>query len=370
MNAEPPLRAPMLVPITVSTLQRPFKLGNPPTETGLVPIGQPQLAAPAIKAECIIAFVGKCKWPNEGDNICVSTTEIEQERGASLGGGGRNKENHEDVKKEGPDKWISSAHQEEKLHRKLSKEAQLLPGERLGWWSEQKLDRRVRMRTLVNGAVNNTRTRISLDTGANVSIIAEQYARSPTTTHEPWIRRTETSIPLGTKFHKDRPTRVRLTNLSDRLVLCPTHLAIVAWVPVGTPQSKWEAYDSIPSGNRSGRSAQSSAKLLDGEVDDLPIGGDLTGSKGMCDGIISVAISRLPTAGMIGTAPLRDAADVDREAVHNVVASCAKPGSELPGCSPSANSGCNDNRGLYRQLNRRSGTNTCLGSTRAYYRRH
>ncbi|GMF18424.1 unnamed protein product [Phytophthora fragariaefolia] len=33
------------------------------------------------------------------------------------------------------------------------------------------------MRKLVNGAVNNTRTRILLDTGANVSVISEKYAR-------------------------------------------------------------------------------------------------------------------------------------------------------------------------------------------------
>ncbi|GMF37920.1 unnamed protein product [Phytophthora fragariaefolia] len=59
----------------VSTLQRPFKLGSPPTETGLVPIGLPQLVAPAIEAGYIFAFVGKCEWPNDGDDISVNTTE-------------------------------------------------------------------------------------------------------------------------------------------------------------------------------------------------------------------------------------------------------------------------------------------------------
>ncbi|GMF29474.1 unnamed protein product [Phytophthora fragariaefolia] len=89
----------------------------------------------------------------------------------------RNKETQEEVKEEGPDNWILSARQEEKPRRELAKEVQLLSGERLGWRSEQKFDRRVRMRTLVNGAVNNTRTQILLDTGANVSVISEKYAR-------------------------------------------------------------------------------------------------------------------------------------------------------------------------------------------------
>ncbi|GMF52018.1 unnamed protein product [Phytophthora fragariaefolia] len=110
------------------------------------------LAAPAIEAECISAFVGEREWPNDGNDICVNTTETEQERGARLGGGERNKENQEEVKEDGLDNWISRARQDEKPRRELAKEVQLLPGERLGWWSEQKFDRRVRMRTLVNGA--------------------------------------------------------------------------------------------------------------------------------------------------------------------------------------------------------------------------
>ncbi|GMF40054.1 unnamed protein product [Phytophthora fragariaefolia] len=53
----------------------------------------------------------------------------------------------------------------------------LLLGERLGWWSPQKFDKRVRMRALVQGAVNDARTRILLDTGANVSVISERFAK-------------------------------------------------------------------------------------------------------------------------------------------------------------------------------------------------
>ncbi|GMF14697.1 unnamed protein product [Phytophthora fragariaefolia] len=53
----------------------------------------------------------------------------------------------------------------------------LLSGERLGWWSAQKFDKRVRMRALVQGAVNDARTRILLATGANVSVISERFAK-------------------------------------------------------------------------------------------------------------------------------------------------------------------------------------------------
>ncbi|GMF52855.1 unnamed protein product [Phytophthora fragariaefolia] len=53
----------------------------------------------------------------------------------------------------------------------------LSPGERVRWWSAQKFDRRVRMRALVLGAVNDVRTKILLDTGANVSAVSESFAR-------------------------------------------------------------------------------------------------------------------------------------------------------------------------------------------------
>ncbi|GMG18064.1 unnamed protein product [Phytophthora fragariaefolia] len=57
-----------------------------------------------------------------------------------------------------------------------TKTMSLLPGERLGWWSAQKFDRRVRMRALVMGAVNDQRTKILLDTGAKTSAINEVFA--------------------------------------------------------------------------------------------------------------------------------------------------------------------------------------------------
>ncbi|OWY95615.1 Eukaryotic/viral aspartic protease [Phytophthora megakarya] len=60
--------------------------GCPPTETGLVPTGQPQSAEPIIDAECIYAFVGKCEWPNEDKNYCMNMTGVLKERDASLKG--------------------------------------------------------------------------------------------------------------------------------------------------------------------------------------------------------------------------------------------------------------------------------------------
>ncbi|GMF39354.1 unnamed protein product [Phytophthora fragariaefolia] len=65
-------------------------IGTPPTETGLVPIGLPQLASPPVDADCVYAFVGESKWlktrRREEVNE-VNTTEIEKERNGSFGGG-------------------------------------------------------------------------------------------------------------------------------------------------------------------------------------------------------------------------------------------------------------------------------------------
>ncbi|GMF50947.1 unnamed protein product [Phytophthora fragariaefolia] len=54
----------------------------------------------------------------------------------------------------------------------------------------------------------------------------------------------------------------------------------------------------------------------------------------MREGIVSVAISSPPTAGVVETAPPRDAANMDRGMVHKAVASGPKTGGEPPGCSP------------------------------------
>ncbi|GMF47221.1 unnamed protein product [Phytophthora fragariaefolia] len=58
-----------------------------------------------------------------------------------------------------------------------SKMMKLSPGKRMGWWSALKFDRRIRMRALMLGAVNDVRTKILLDTGANVLAVSESFAR-------------------------------------------------------------------------------------------------------------------------------------------------------------------------------------------------
>ncbi|OWY96692.1 LOW QUALITY PROTEIN: hypothetical protein PHMEG_00032978 [Phytophthora megakarya] len=45
-----------------------FKLGCPPTETGLATTGQPQSADLVIDAECLYLFTGECEWPEDNNN--------------------------------------------------------------------------------------------------------------------------------------------------------------------------------------------------------------------------------------------------------------------------------------------------------------
>ncbi|KAG4038727.1 hypothetical protein PC123_g25711 [Phytophthora cactorum] len=68
---------------------------------------------------------------------------------------------------------LSATSHEPKGHSKMMR---LDPREKQGWWSAKKFDRRIRMRALVQGAVNDKRTRILLDTGANVSVITDTFA--------------------------------------------------------------------------------------------------------------------------------------------------------------------------------------------------
>ncbi|KAJ8575380.1 hypothetical protein ON010_g3832 [Phytophthora cinnamomi] len=146
------------------------------TETGLVPIGLPQLAEPAIDTDCVYAFVGKCKWTNN-DKEYVNTMENGKERGGNLGGGEMSDANDEDEDGSGTEAWVSSAVPVGRTSPKLGGVLKLLPGERLGWWSAWKFDHRARMRALARGAVNDVRTRVLLDTGANVSVISERFAK-------------------------------------------------------------------------------------------------------------------------------------------------------------------------------------------------
>ncbi|GMF34368.1 unnamed protein product [Phytophthora fragariaefolia] len=165
---------------SVPSLQRRFKLSSAPNETGLVPIGLPQLAFPPVDADCVYAFVGESKWlktQRREEVNEVNTTEIEKERSGSFGGG-ESDERRNDVWNGGSSAGLVSSVTQKTWHDYQPENViKLLSGERLGWWSAQKFDKRVRMRALVQGAVNAARTRIPLDTGANVSVISERFAK-------------------------------------------------------------------------------------------------------------------------------------------------------------------------------------------------
>ncbi|GMF50538.1 unnamed protein product [Phytophthora fragariaefolia] len=155
-------------------------IGTPPTETGLVPIGLPQLASPPVDADCIYAFVGESKWlktQRREEVNEVNTTEIEKERNGSFGGGGSDERKNEGWHSDGSEGLVSSVTKKPWHDYQTEDVINLLSGERLGWLSAQKFDKQVRMRALVQGAVNYAHTRILLDTGANVSVISERFAK-------------------------------------------------------------------------------------------------------------------------------------------------------------------------------------------------
>ncbi|OWZ03391.1 hypothetical protein PHMEG_00024888 [Phytophthora megakarya] len=52
-------------------------------------------------------------------------------------------------------------------------------------------------------------------------------------THDVCVRRTAALIPTITRFRKGQPTLVRLKNITGRVVYCPAHLNVIAWVRRG-----------------------------------------------------------------------------------------------------------------------------------------
>ncbi|GMF46710.1 unnamed protein product [Phytophthora fragariaefolia] len=144
-----------------------FKLGGPPTLTGLDEAGLPQSAEPVAEAKYIFGYVGKAGrpervWTDVSDGIKMDGIDGEI-----------------DYSKEESQAMISNAGATRlrKGAMGMVKTIKWLPGERLGWWSAQKFDHRVRMRALVMGAVNDQRTKILLDTGAKISAINATFAR-------------------------------------------------------------------------------------------------------------------------------------------------------------------------------------------------
>ncbi|GMF45561.1 unnamed protein product [Phytophthora fragariaefolia] len=136
--------------------------------TGLDDAGLPQSAEPVAEAKYIFAYVGEAGRPervwtdgNDGTKMDGIDGEL-------------------DYSKEESRAMISNAGATRlrKGAMGMAKTMKLLLGERLGWWSAQKFDRRVRMRALVIGAVNDQRTKLLLDTGANISAINETFARN------------------------------------------------------------------------------------------------------------------------------------------------------------------------------------------------
>ncbi|OWY92917.1 hypothetical protein PHMEG_00037869 [Phytophthora megakarya] len=64
-------------------------------------------------------------------------------------------------------------------------------------------------------------------------------------THDVWVQRTAALIPTITRFRKGQTTLVRLTNITDRVVYCPAHLNVIAWVPRGfMPRAGYVPIDS------------------------------------------------------------------------------------------------------------------------------
>ncbi|GMF52907.1 unnamed protein product [Phytophthora fragariaefolia] len=357
----------------VSTLQRLFKLGSPPTETGLAPIGLPQLTAPAIEAECIFAFVGKCELPNDGGDISVNTTEKEQERGTCLDGGERNKETQVEVKEEGPDNWTLSARQEEKPHRELAKEVQLLPGERLEWWSEQKFDRRVRMRTLeilghgrcmegqgiTKGKTTTTRrasVKITfgwervyvfelwiMDHNAGIDVVLGTDFMIPAGVRLDLFQANaklpdEVMIPLiKTMSMLDEPEVVAYEAVRDKTLFRRERELYEEWLAAQPPAVDRPSYTrpkQILRRYLDNSDSDSGGAIADEEAEDSSWDEDPAGSHEVHEGTVSVAISGPPTAGEIKTAHSGNATSKARGTVHEAVVSEAMTNSEPPGCSP------------------------------------
>ncbi|GMF50324.1 unnamed protein product [Phytophthora fragariaefolia] len=75
----------------------------------------------------------------------------------------------------------------------------------------------------------------------------------------------------------------------------------------------------------------SGSMITEEGVEDSSVDEDLAGSHRIHEGIVSVAIESPPPAGVIDTAPPRDAASVTRGEGHEAVASDLKTGSGPPG---------------------------------------
>ncbi|OWZ01745.1 LOW QUALITY PROTEIN: hypothetical protein PHMEG_00026808 [Phytophthora megakarya] len=148
-----------------------------PTETGLVPTGQPQSADLVVDAECLYAFTGKCEWPEDNNNDeNEKNVEFNGECGVCLDGGKLHGINEDTTtKKVVNDDWLVNMCEAGEVAPKLAKTVKLLPWERMGWWASQRFDQRNASSRA--WAVNDVRASILVDTGTNVNIITTKLAR-------------------------------------------------------------------------------------------------------------------------------------------------------------------------------------------------
>ncbi|EGZ14162.1 hypothetical protein PHYSODRAFT_253063 [Phytophthora sojae] len=139
---------------------------------------QSLLAEPAVDADYLFAFMGKSKRPDDlMNNDRVKPTENGENRDPSLVETGVDEDDDDERDEHPTEALITSLAQVRGPPRNLVRAVKVLPGERLGWWSSKRYDKRMRMRALVMGAVDDARTRILLDTGANVSVISANVAK-------------------------------------------------------------------------------------------------------------------------------------------------------------------------------------------------
>ncbi|OWZ08083.1 hypothetical protein PHMEG_00019432 [Phytophthora megakarya] len=106
----------------------PFTLGSPPRETGLVPIGLPQLTELAVD-DYLFAFAGEVEWPDDRDNKQVNKKITEEEDSSRYEREGRTADDDDRANCHTDDVLCSLAQAEPGC---LNLVARLLPGERLG----------------------------------------------------------------------------------------------------------------------------------------------------------------------------------------------------------------------------------------------
>ncbi|OWY90270.1 hypothetical protein PHMEG_00041683 [Phytophthora megakarya] len=119
----------------------------------------------------MFAFTGEVEWPDDRDNKQVNKKITEEEDSSR----------YESEKRTADDDDRANCH----TAGVVCSLAQAVPG-CLNPGSQAaarreagvvRYDKRKKMRALVMGAVNDTRTRIPLDTGANVSVVSASYAK-------------------------------------------------------------------------------------------------------------------------------------------------------------------------------------------------